>query len=203
MSIRTIAQPGAWALCVVLAAPALAGATQVSGAETSGKASRAESTGVTSGLVIGAAAAGPFGAVLGAATGAWFGDRWHAQRKATLAARELTHQFGFRTDSAQLEPGSVEALQQLALLVQRLPGTRVRIVGAADPRGNPDHNRVLSQRRAAAVADVLLDAGVDAARLIVEGVGAVAGDAASPDPDGWAFARRVTVTLEGAPSTRT
>jgi outer membrane protein OmpA-like peptidoglycan-associated protein len=213
MSIRTVgkvtapaaarARANALALCLVFALPTLAGATDAAGVETPRKASREESKGVASGLVIGAAAGGPFGAVLGAATGAWFGDRWHAQRKTMLAAQDLTHEFGFRTGSSQLEPGSIAALQQVALLAQRLPGTRVRIVGAADPRGNADYNLALSQRRAAAVADVLRASGIDAARLVVEGIGAIASDQAGQDPDGWAFARRVTVTLEAEPTTRT
>jgi outer membrane protein OmpA-like peptidoglycan-associated protein len=203
MSIRTFARPHAVALCLALAVPTFAGASGVEGVDTTRKGSREESKGVASGLVIGAAAGGPFGAVIGAATGAWFGDRWHAQRKTTLAAQDLTHQFGFRTGSAQLEAGSIAALQQVAVLAQRLPGTRVRIVGAADPRGNPGYNLALSQRRAAAVADVLRAAGVDEARLVVEGVGAIDSDQAGQDPDGWAFARRVTVTLETAAATRT
>ena len=41
------------------------------------KSSKPESVGVLSGLVIGAAAGGPFGAVIGAAGGALLGDHWH------------------------------------------------------------------------------------------------------------------------------
>jgi outer membrane protein OmpA-like peptidoglycan-associated protein len=203
MSSKEIRNPRVLALGLMLTLPSIAVGASPDSPAASGKASREESTGVASGLVIGAAAAGPFGAVIGAATGAWFGDRWHAQRKTTLAARELTHQFGFRTDSATLEPDATEALRQLALLAQRLPGTRLRVVGAADPRGNPDYNLALSRRRAEAVAAVLRGAGIDGDRLVVEGVGAVPPDGATPDPDGWAFARRVTVTFEPAGPTRT
>jgi outer membrane protein OmpA-like peptidoglycan-associated protein len=39
--------------------------------------SKKENIGVATGLVVGGAAAGPFGAVFGAAAGAWIGDRWH------------------------------------------------------------------------------------------------------------------------------
>jgi len=192
----------ALALCVTLALPALAQAGEA-GTTASAKASREESTGVASGLVIGAAAGGPFGAIIGAATGAWFGDRFHAQRKAAGAAGNLTHHFGFRTGSSTLEPDAVTALQQIAELAQRLPGTRVRIVGGADPRGDAQYNLQLSQRRAQAVAAVLLDAGVDAARLDVQGLGAMDATSSTPDPDGWAFARRVTVTLAPAAATTT
>ncbi|MEZ5458479.1 MAG: OmpA family protein [Steroidobacteraceae bacterium] len=203
MSNHYVGKPRATALCLGLVLPVLACTAQAGDLDTTGKASREESTGVASGLLIGAAAGGPFGAVIGAATGAWFGDRWHAQRTTTRAAQALTHQFGFRTDSAQLEPEAVAALQQLASFAQRLPGTRLRIVGAADPRGAPDYNRTLSERRAAAVAEVLRGAGVADTRLVVEGIGAVGGDGGVQGPDEWAFARRVTVTLEPVPATRT
>ena len=190
------------ALCVTLALPTFALAADA-GTTATAKASREESTGVASGLVIGAAAGGPFGAIIGAATGAWFGDRFHAQRKAALAAGNLTHHFGFRTDSSTLEPAAVDALRQIAELARRLPDTRVRVVGGADPRGDAQYNLALSQRRAAAVAAVLLEAGLDPARLDVQGVGATGEATVAPDPDGWAFARRVTVTLAPASATTT
>jgi outer membrane protein OmpA-like peptidoglycan-associated protein len=190
------------ALCATFALPAFALAADA-GTTATAKASREESTGVASGLVIGAAAGGPFGAIIGAATGAWFGDRFHAQRKAALAAGNLTHHFGFRTDSTTLEPDAVDALRQIAELAQRLPAARIRIVGGADPRGDAQYNLALSQRRATAVAQVLMEAGVDPARLDVLGAGEVADAMTTPDPDGWAFARRVTVTLASASATTT
>jgi outer membrane protein OmpA-like peptidoglycan-associated protein len=57
-------------------------------APESKKASKQENIGVFSGLVVGAAAGGPFGAVIGAATGAWLGDHYHRQEvdKAHLAS---------------------------------------------------------------------------------------------------------------------
>jgi outer membrane protein OmpA-like peptidoglycan-associated protein len=53
-----------------------------------GEGSKQSDIGAFSGLVIGAFAAGPFGAVAGAAAGALLGDRYHrqAQSKAALAA---------------------------------------------------------------------------------------------------------------------
>ena len=45
------------------------------------KASKPETTGVLSGLAIGAAAAGPIGAIAGAAAGGWLGDRLHREKQ--------------------------------------------------------------------------------------------------------------------------
>jgi outer membrane protein OmpA-like peptidoglycan-associated protein len=51
------------------------------------KASRQENIGVVTGLAVGAVAAGPIGAIVGAAAGAWMGDRYHKQ---VVARSELS-----------------------------------------------------------------------------------------------------------------
>ena len=164
--------------------------------QTPPPASRAEKTGVATGVLVGAAAAGPFGAMLGAATGAWFGDRYH--RKATVArgAEELMLTVNFRTDSSQLEPEVVHGLAQYAGVAASTRDTTIRITGFADPRGAADYNEQLSWRRAMAVAQALEAAGVPAARMVIEGKGATAPADGPVDLDGFAFARRVTVSIE-------
>lgn len=159
-------------------------------------ASRAEKAGVATGTLVGAAAAGPFGAMLGAATGAWFGDRYH--RKATVArgAEELVLTVRFRTDSVQLETEDVRGLAQYAGVAAATRDTTIRISGFADPRGAASYNEQLSWRRAMAVAQVLEAAGVPAARMVIEGKGAQAPADGPVDLDGFAFARRVTVSIE-------
>jgi outer membrane protein OmpA-like peptidoglycan-associated protein len=69
------------------------------------KSSRAETTGVLTGLVVGAAAAGPFGAIAGAAGGGWFGDRVHQkdQRAAALAHELNNRQVERQRMSAEIE----------------------------------------------------------------------------------------------------
>ena len=69
------------------------------------QASKPETTGVLSGLVIGAAAAGPVGAIAGAAAGGWFGDRLHREKKlAQSLSRALKTQQAERSRmSAEIE----------------------------------------------------------------------------------------------------
>jgi len=57
------------------------------GGQKRAPASKQENIGVLSGLTIGAAAAGPFGAIVGAAAGAFLGDKYHkkAVENATLS----------------------------------------------------------------------------------------------------------------------
>jgi outer membrane protein OmpA-like peptidoglycan-associated protein len=66
------------------------------------KASRQENIGVATGFVVGAVAAGPVGAIVGTAAGAWLGDRYHRQlvQRQALAA-DLTASEAQRAQLAQ------------------------------------------------------------------------------------------------------
>jgi outer membrane protein OmpA-like peptidoglycan-associated protein len=89
-------------------------------------------------------------------------------------------------------------VKKLGALASAVPGAKVRVAGYADPRGTETYNLALSQRRADAVAAVLKDAGLGADRVIVEAHGADAATCAEGDLDGYAFERRVTLSIEGA-----
>ncbi len=77
----------------------------------------------------------------------------------------------FRVDSAELTPGgqrkTMEAVEQI---LARQPGT-IRIAGFTDTTGSPEYNLKLSSRRAQAVADMLVSAGIDKDRIEVVGLG--------------------------------
>lgn len=78
----------------------------------------------------------------------------------------------FAKNSAELPLNSKAQLQHLAVLMKQLPtGTLVRINGFADPNGNSSANMKLSQRRANAVRQVLVDAGADPGVLVAKGYG--------------------------------
>ncbi len=204
MNARTILDSRSHSLRRACTALAVAGLVPIIAAAQTApqpqRASRAESTGVAGGLLVGAAAAGPFGAIFGAATGGWLGDRFHQERSSARTARELRYQYTFRTGSTELQPEAVEQLQQVAKLARSARRATLRITGEADPRGDAAYNLELSRQRALAVGRVLADAGMPAERMVIEGIGAVGGtgatDAATPDLDGYAFARRVTVVIE-------
>jgi outer membrane protein OmpA-like peptidoglycan-associated protein len=79
---------------------------------------------------------------------------------------------------------------------------KVRVSGYADPRGSEKLNTALSERRADAVAHVLIQGGVDASQLVVEAHGATDSKTAQGDLDGYAFDRRVTVKIEPDSNTK-
>jgi outer membrane protein OmpA-like peptidoglycan-associated protein len=209
------------ALGLTLASALVVASPSQAAEQVSKPPSKQENIGMVSGLTVGALAGGPFGAVLGAATGALLGDRYHKQaaEKASLAAdlsqtkavstqlkgdltqlgiasRDLETSVGFRTGDSTLADEDVVRLQKMGALANAAGKVKVRVSGYADPRGSEQFNTALSERRADAVAHVLIQAGVDASRLVVEAHGAADSKTAQGDLDGYAFDRRVTVRIE-------
>jgi OmpA-OmpF porin, OOP family len=78
----------------------------------------------------------------------------------------------FDTGKAVIRPGSEKVLQTLLQFLKEHPEvTRLRIEGHTDARASEEHNQDLSARRAIAVADWLVDQGVENIRLIAVGFG--------------------------------
>lgn len=108
--------------------------------------------------------------------------------------------FGF--DQATVTDAGRRTLADLAELIVLEDPPAVRVEGHTDSVGDPDYNRDLSERRAEAVAAVLVeDFGIDADLLDVRGFGEdrpVASnttDDDEDDPEGRALNRRVEVIL--------
>lgn len=75
----------------------------------------------------------------------------------------------FGHDSAQ--PNSYEDIQYLELLMKENPGMKVEISGHTDNTGDPEYNKLLSQRRADAVKNYLVENGIDEFRITTAGYG--------------------------------
>ncbi|MCE3552483.1 OmpA family protein [Pseudonocardia sp. RS11V-5] len=96
----------------------------------------------------------------------------------------------FDGESARLRPATAATVQQLARLLDAMPGVPVRLVGhTADLPGPAERAVRLSRERAEAVAAALLAAGVDPQRITADGVGD-AGPLDTPEAS-----RRVEVLL--------
>ncbi len=84
----------------------------------------------------------------------------------------IRRQVNFATDSADILPDSTPLLSEIADVIMRHPElTAIEIQGHTDDRGGRAHNQQLSQRRAEAVRDWLVRAGVAANRLEARGYG--------------------------------
>ena len=77
----------------------------------------------------------------------------------------------FDTDQFDLQPQSQSELNKLVQLLEQNPSLNISIKGHTDNVGNENHNMVLSENRAKAVNDFLINKGVSTNRLAYKGYG--------------------------------
>ena len=102
----------------------------------------------------------------------------------------------FEVDRADLKPGAMRDLRQLADALIRFPETEVSIEGHTDSTGTSEYNEDLSERRAAAVRNYLLAQGVDRRRLDTLGLGEHQPVASNDTAAGRQQNRRVEVVIQ-------
>ena len=103
----------------------------------------------------------------------------------------------FELNRAELTPESRTILDRVAESLKAWPDLRVEIAGHTDSTGRVPHNLDLSRRRAEAVRDYLVRAGVRPSRLVAAGYGQGAPVADNGTPEGRARNRRVELTRIG------
>ena len=104
--------------------------------------------------------------------------------------------IAFAPGQANLRPAAKSSLGKLVAFVNRDPSKPIRNEGHTDSSGNTHANQVLSQRRADAVRDALVAAGVAANRITTVGLGESQPVADNTTEEGRARNRRVDVILE-------
>ena len=116
-----------------------------------------------------------------------------AMRSAITETGKVTlYGIYFDTDSVIVKPESASTLVEIAQLLDDSPDLDIIVVGHTDSAGGYDYNMSLAERRAQAVATVLIDEhGVDASRLDSAGVGYLAPAASNETEEGRGLNRRV------------
>jgi len=84
---------------------------------------------------------------------------------------KLDHVY-FDTDKATLRPDSYPQLKELVEYLQHHDDIRIEIAGHTDNAGTPAHNQQLSENRAGAIRNYLLQKGIGANRITARGYGA-------------------------------
>jgi OmpA-OmpF porin, OOP family len=116
----------------------------------------------------------------------------------------------FEHNSSELTVASHAALDAIADGLKKHPRLRVEVQGHTDSTGSPPYNMKLSQRRADAVRQYLLDSGASGDQLVAKGYGQTQPVASNKTAAGRAKNRRVVmyvlsnpgdVKVEGAGST--
>jgi outer membrane protein OmpA-like peptidoglycan-associated protein len=104
----------------------------------------------------------------------------------------------FASGQSRLRPEARANLQRVIEFVQQNGARPVLIEGHTDSQGGANANQVLSQRRAEAVREALIEEGVDAARLSAVGLGEDRPVSDNASADGRARNRRVEIVIQGA-----
>jgi outer membrane protein OmpA-like peptidoglycan-associated protein len=150
------------------------------------------------------------GAALGAGVGAVVGselDKQEAELRAQLdndVRIEITgdrliltmpQDILFAVDSFDVSPSLQDDLAKVAQSLEAYPNSSVQILGHTDNTGSASHNQPLSERRANAVADVLLTNGVAVSRIQTIGRGEDQPIASNLDDAGRRQNRRVEIVI--------
>ncbi len=107
----------------------------------------------------------------------------------------LPQDITFATDSFTVRPDLQRDLRAVAGNLQAYPDSTIQIVGHTDSDGDAGYNQRLSERRANAVADILLGAGVRFNRIQTYGRGETQPVASNLTPQGKAQNRRVEIVI--------
>ncbi|HET7152478.1 MAG TPA: OmpA family protein, partial [Candidatus Kapabacteria bacterium] len=97
----------------------------------------------------------------------------------------------FDYDKADLEPESFPELDRLAKLLKTNPDVKIEIDGFTDSDGGEAYNMDLSERRAQAIVDYLIQVGCKQDKLIAHGFGKTRPLASNETEEGRALNRRV------------
>lgn len=97
----------------------------------------------------------------------------------------------FARAKADIDSKSSLTLARLAEIIKACPGSRVEVEGHTDSEGTDERNQRLSERRARAVINSLVRAGVPEERLSAVGYGASRPVASNDTPEGMARNRRI------------
>lgn len=162
-------------------------------------------------LIGGSTKSAAIGAAVGGAVGAGIGyslDQQEADLRRDLGNEDvqitntgdelivsLPQDLLFETDSAAVRPDLQDDLYRVAGNLQQYPSSSIQVVGHTDSDGDAGYNQELSERRANAVAGVLVNAGVQPARMQTFGLGENQPVASNLSEDGKAQNRRVEIVI--------
>lgn len=115
----------------------------------------------------------------------------------SLGCGSVVHGIQFDFDSAVVRPESAPVLDALHAGLAAERSASIRIEGHTSSEGDTAYNQRLSEQRARAVVDALVQRGSARGRLAAEGVGEARPIAPNDDESGRALNRRVEVHCRG------
>jgi outer membrane protein OmpA-like peptidoglycan-associated protein len=103
----------------------------------------------------------------------------------------------FKTGSYELLSGARERLAKISGVVIAHPGLHLEVEGHTDAVGSDDYNQKLSENRAGAVRDYLVQQGITDSAIVSRGLGKAQPVATNDTADGRQQNRRVELVLSG------
>jgi len=107
----------------------------------------------------------------------------------------VTHSIQFKIESANLQPSSLSALENVLNMLKENPHIKIEIAGHTDSTGTSEFNYKLSRLRAETVRDWLIRNGISSERLSAKGYGESKPIADNSTPEGRAKNRRTEIRL--------
>ncbi len=167
----------------------------------------------TKGTLIGAAIGAAIGGLGGAGVGKMM-DNQERDMRAALASSEAAAvsregnllavtfkgDVTFDTNSVVVRPGLYSELDRVARVMNQYPNTLIRVEGHTDSKGSNEYNMDLSNRRANAVRNLLVQRGIAGSRIEVVGFGETMPVASNNTEAGRQKNRRVEIKI--APQTQ-
>lgn len=89
----------------------------------------------------------------------------------TAQKERLSHTVNFQFDSKTVDDEYLEVINAHAQYLKKHPEQRIHLQGSADKEGANDYNYKLGAQRAAAVAALLIEAGVSERQILISSVG--------------------------------
>ncbi len=117
------------------------------------------------------------------------------RREGNLLAISLKGDVTFDTDSAIVNPGLYSEIDRIANILVKYPQTVIQVEGHTDSTGTESYNMELSARRAEAVKNLLVQRGVDPARILTLAFGESTPIASNDTDYGRAQNRRVEIKV--------
>ena len=103
----------------------------------------------------------------------------------------VTYDITFDVNKAVIKSESMTEINRIKMLMDQNPELRYEVQGHTDSTGTPDSNQKLSEKRAQAIVDKLVEMGISRSRLTAVGKGQYSPIADNATEEGRAKNRRV------------
>jgi len=121
---------------------------------------------------------------------------WNTAKETIVAPRKIVLRgIKFDTAKATIKSESLPILRKNLAELKSNPNVKITVIGHTDSDGSVDFNQTLSQQRARAVLNYLVEHGIDVNRLNSRGVGESRPVATNNTVEGKALNRRIEILM--------